>query len=154
MSTYRDAALAYARLGWSVGPLHEWRNERCTCGKGADCGTPAKHPRWMADVFEHGLHSATTDPELIMRLWRRYPTAGVFRRPGEHDVCLDVDPRSNGDDALHELERTHGMLPPTQAVTSGSGGVHFYFTSATRLRGTTIARQADLYLPQLTPAGP
>lgn len=134
------AALAYAHeFNWPVGPLHEFRNGRCTCGKGARCSTPAKHPRWLAGVFEHGLRDFTTDPELITRLWRRFPNANIGRRPGAHDVVLDIDPRAGGDETLRDLEREHGPLPPTITTLTGGGGTHYAFDAGEQLQGKVIA---------------
>jgi Bifunctional DNA primase/polymerase, N-terminal/Primase C terminal 1 (PriCT-1) len=42
-------------------------------------------------------------------------------------VVLDTDPRHGGDDSLYELERQHGVLPPTRTVVTPGGGQHYYF---------------------------
>jgi hypothetical protein len=53
--TMLDWALAYARVGLHVFPLHSMRDGRCTCGR--DCGKNAgKHPR-----VKGGFKAATTD---------------------------------------------------------------------------------------------
>lgn len=49
------AALAYARHGWAVFPLHTWMGTQCSCGR-PDCPNPGKHPR-----TKNGLKDATTD---------------------------------------------------------------------------------------------
>lgn len=143
-----QAALGYAtKLEWDVGPLHEWRNGRCTCYRWETCSNPAKHPRWVRGIFEHGLRSATRDPDVIRKLWSYYPTAGVFRNPGEHEVVLDIAPRAGGDEALAELEREHGALPETVTCLSGGGGNHLYFTTTEKLKGTTLAPGVELKGP-------
>lgn len=117
MSRMLRAALKYTTvLDYKVGAAHWIRNGRCTCGKGADCGNPGKHPRWIAGIFEHGLLSATTDPEIITALFTRFPEANIFLRPDPLSAVLDIDPRSGGDDALSELRRSwpaprNGDLP-------------------------------------------
>jgi putative DNA primase/helicase len=40
---------------------------------------------------------------------------------------IDVDPRHQGDDALHELEQEHGEIAPTWRCLTAGGGVHIYF---------------------------
>ena len=55
MTRPRDAALAYARRGWRVFPLHGIVRGTCTCGH-PDCSSPGKHP-----LVRRGLYEATTD---------------------------------------------------------------------------------------------
>lgn len=79
-----DAALAYARSGIPVVPLHTPQERGCTCGE--DCGSPGKHPR-----VRRGVHAATTDLDIVGRWWQRWPTANVGLRTGvRFDVC-DID---------------------------------------------------------------
>ena len=61
-----DVALDLAGRRWPVFPLHTAdANGRCSCGKGAACKTPGKHPRWHKDDLTNGLNSATTDEAHI-----------------------------------------------------------------------------------------
>ncbi len=58
-----DAALAYARRGWPVLPVHSAEDGgRCTCEKGRECDSPGKHPR-----TRHGVKDATTDEGQIKK---------------------------------------------------------------------------------------
>lgn len=76
----RDAALAYARMGWKVLPLW-WPTfsnsymscacRRTTCEKK---GTQGKHPH---DSVPRGLLQATTDVEQIRTWWQVAPDANV-----------------------------------------------------------------------------
>jgi hypothetical protein len=43
MTTMLDAALAHAKAGRQVFPVHTIRNGACTCGGGKGC-SPGKHP--------------------------------------------------------------------------------------------------------------
>ena len=47
------------------------------------------------------------------------------RRTGR--LVLDADLRAGGVEALHELQREHGELPPTVEVQTGGGGEHRYY---------------------------
>ncbi len=118
------AALWYARRGHAVFPLHSVdRTGRCTCGEPSCGGRAAKHPRTRS-----GLLEATTDSAQIERYWRRWPDANIGLRTGAIAV-VDIDPRNGGDDGLGELEHQAGKFPETVTVSTGGGGLHFYFTS-------------------------
>jgi len=56
-----EAALAYAKRGVPVLPLHWPEDGACSCGD-PDCPSPGKHP-----LTEHGKEDASTDPEIIKR---------------------------------------------------------------------------------------
>jgi hypothetical protein len=119
--TIGEAAIYYAtRCAWSTFPVHAVRGGRCTCGRG-DCPSPGKHPRvtgWQ--------QVATTDPDVVTRLWRRFPGANIGLVTGDI-LALDSDPRHGGDDSLADLERQHGALPLTPHSHTGGGGDHFLF---------------------------
>lgn len=116
-----DAALAYARMGFRVLPVHGIRDGRCTCGQ-RTCATPGKHPRSI-----HGVYDATTDEVTIREWWRRWPDANVGIAMGHGLVALDIDPRSGGDAAWKALEEKYGAAPATLRSHSGGGGYHLIF---------------------------
>jgi hypothetical protein len=124
-----DAALAYAKAGIPVLPLH-WPKEDggCSCKKGANCTSNGKHPRTTIGVYD-----ATTDEATIKQWWKKWPKANIGIRTGADSglVVLDVDPRNGGADSLKELEAEHGPLPYTWKVDTGGGGWHFYFSYPT-----------------------
>src|SRR5262249_10842651 len=75
-----DAALALAKIGWPVVPLHEVLGDgTCSCGDRSPDHKAGKHPR-----IKGWEKLATTDEAQIGRWWRRWPTAnvGVACRPG------------------------------------------------------------------------
>lgn len=113
-------ALALARHGVPVFPLHGPTEGGCSCGD-TGCTSIGKHP-----LLGHGHRDATTDSTTIEAWFRRWPLAnyGIVAGPGWW--VLDVD----GAVGLAELDRlclTHGELPPTAVVLTGSGGLHVYF---------------------------
>jgi hypothetical protein len=114
------AALAYAKRGVPVLPLHWPKDGACSCGE-ADCDSPGKHP--LADAVPHGKDDATTDPEIIKSWWGRWPKANIGLRMGNGRVALDVDPRHGGDESLRDL----GPLPDTVTALTGGGGQHLIF---------------------------
>jgi hypothetical protein len=116
------AAFAYARRGWQVMPLHEIVGGQCSCGKGS-CRTPGKHPR-----TRHGLKDATLDEAVIQGWWAKWPSANVGIRTGPESGFFMIGPDGQaGIEALADLERRHGPLPPTPRLRSGGGGQHYYF---------------------------
>jgi putative DNA primase/helicase len=118
-------ALAYAKAGRAVLPLHTPNAEgKCSCRK-ANCASVGKHPRTM-----NGVKDATTSEETIRRWWSMWPDANIGIATGETSGidCLDVDPRAGGDVALTELIEKHGELPKTSTIRTGGGGYHLLFT--------------------------
>jgi hypothetical protein len=100
--TLRDAALAYARRGWPVIPLHHLAAKAgagCSC-PWPDCGSAGKHPRTV-----HGLKDASTDPDQIRRWWTRWPKAniGVVTGKASGFIVLDIDPYHAGDLTLSSI---------------------------------------------------
>ena len=111
------AALAYAKRGWPVLPLHTPKDGRCDCRKGG-CTDSGKHPRTT-----NGLTGATTDPGAIRKWWRMWPDANVGVKTGAESglVVVDADGRNGGRETLASLS-----LPETLTVETGDG-LHKYF---------------------------
>lgn len=118
--TLLEAALGYARRGWSVFPLHGIVNGRCTCGR--DCSSPGKHP-----LVRRGLHDATTDSNTIERWWRCWPSAntGVVTGAASGIVVIDIDLPA----ATPSLDALVGRLPKTLVGLTGGGGLHLVHAS-------------------------
>ena len=132
----RDAAIAYAKCGKPVIPLHSIRDGVCTCGK-ADCSSPGKHPR-----TRNGLKDATTAARQIEAWFRKWPDANVGICTGATSgvIGIDIDFRHGGDRSLADLERQHGELPETTECLTGGGGRHLYFKHP----GGTIRNRANV----------
>ncbi len=142
MNIRLDAALGYARLGWSVFPLHTPINGGCSCGN-PECGKKTgKHPRTL-----HGLKEATTSEVLIREWWKKWPDANIGILTGSPSgvVVLDVDPHKGGEESLAQLERTCGLLPKTVETITGGGGRHLFFKDP----GVRISNTASVLAPGL-----
>jgi hypothetical protein len=122
-ATLLETALAYAKRGWRVFPLHTATNGGCSCGK--DCGKDrGKHPR-----VKDWPHVATTDPEQIRRWWTRWRGANIAVLTGKSSgvVVIDIDPRNGGALTWEDLEAEHGKFPDTVESLTGGGGQHLFY---------------------------
>jgi len=102
-------ALSYLSGGWSVIPIKP----------------RTKRPLIAWEPFQHRLPRV----EEVQQWYGRWPNAGVGIVTGaiSNLVVVDVDVQHGGDNALAELVRRNGLLPPTVEAVTGSGGLHLYF---------------------------
>jgi Bifunctional DNA primase/polymerase, N-terminal/Primase C terminal 1 (PriCT-1) len=118
------AALDYARLGWSILPLHSPLNRGCSCKKSI-CTNCGKHPR-----TRHGVMDATTNEDQIREWWAAWPNANIGVACGAASglLVVDIDDGSDGAGSLSlfELEKLNGALPSTLMSLTGTGR-HIYF---------------------------
>ena len=118
-----SCAIAYARHGMAVFPLHSIESDgECSCGK-LQCSSAGKHPR-LSDWQK----LATCDEAQIAAWWKQWPDANISVKCG-HDsdlTVLDVDGDA-GQETLRGLEVEHGELPETPIAITGKGGAHYYF---------------------------
>ncbi|GAA2571990.1 hypothetical protein GCM10010435_53110 [Winogradskya consettensis] len=113
-----SAALAYARHGIPVLPVHSpGPGGTCSCER-PECDRPGKHPR-----LRHGLIDASIDPHRIEMWWLRWPDANVGLRTGFAMDVADVDSALGWHGLRHLLG---GAMPPGPQVRTG-GGWHFWF---------------------------
>ena len=120
----RDAALAYARRGWPVLPLHTPRAGKCSCGQ-SGCDSPGKHPRTT-----HGLKDATTDETVVRDWWDRWPDGniGVLTGPISGLVVLDLDVRpDNGINGIETARAIFSFEPQSHFQRTGGGGLQCLF---------------------------
>jgi hypothetical protein len=118
-----ECALKYARLGLAVFPV--WGvvealdgDHVCACPSGAECEHPGKHP--IGSLAPTGVHSATTDPQLIREWWTQHPDANIGVAIPPDMVVIDVDPRHGGDDMLHELRAEYGNAPARRLIRAAA----------------------------------
>lgn len=104
LNTLGTAALEYAAKGWAVFPIA---------------------PRGKTPITTHGFKDATTDRDVIVDWWEKYPDANIGFATGNGLYVLDVD-GEKGQDSLTCLETEHSPLPFTRECRTGTGR-HFYF---------------------------
>ena len=140
LSSMGQAALQYARHGWSVFPCRE-RDETVTLANGKERTFRAKAP-----YTGSGLKDATTDEAVIVGWWRRWPFALIGLPMGRNGAfALDFDPRVEEitdpdtgevtgtreftlDELKAALEAQIGVpLPRSITSLTQSGGVHVWF---------------------------
>ncbi|WP_067496561.1 bifunctional DNA primase/polymerase [Actinoplanes sp. TFC3] len=115
-----DAAIAYARHGIPVLPVHTPDlGGSCSCGR-PDCDRPGKHPR-----LRHGLREASADPHTVHKWWSRWPDANIGLRTGVAMDVADVDSLEGWHGLRHVLD---GAMPQGPQVRTGGGGWHFWFS--------------------------
>ena len=110
------------------------------------CEPGAKRP-----LTRNGHWDATTDPRVIERWWKRWPSANVGIPTGEKSgvVVLDVDV-DGGPESLSRLERVGVPVPKTARARTGGGGIHLFFRYP---RGTEIRNSTGLLGPGLDVRG-
>lgn len=122
-------ALSYIQRGWAVVVLHDVTAGTCSCGN-----TEPAHVAKQGG--KHPVHSAWQMPQNVITTeararseWASRPGANVGIATGVASGVwvLDVDPDNGGNDKLSALIAAYGLLPDTYAVTTGSGGTHYYF---------------------------
>lgn len=139
-----EYALAYARRGWAVLPLHDLRHGTCTC-RNEQCASQGKHPR-----TKNGVKDATTDPETIRAWWSKWPAANIGIATGSASglYIIDIDTDKGATVEPSELcpNDFTGLLSESLSVRTGSGGYHIYlrYDPALNLRNTAGALGANI----------
>ena len=113
-------ALAYAKIGWYVLPVHSMVNGACSCGK--ECKTPGKHP--ITALVPRGFKDSSNDETIIKEWFARFPYANLavdLEKTGL--CCIDVDPRNGGFQSFEMLQTTTSDLHQF----SGGGGFHLFY---------------------------
>jgi hypothetical protein len=124
--TLLAAALAYARMGWSVVPLHTPVPGGCSCRRGPRCLTPGKHPRIDWKPFQ----SRRASPDEIRSWWSRWPGANVGVVTGTISglAVVDADVRNDGFTSLSDLDDAgFRMADDGPVVVTGGEGLHHFF---------------------------
>lgn len=115
-----DAALTYARNGFSIFPLQ---------------------PRSKWPMFLYGDEKverirATSDPDHIKQLWDEFPDANLGIATGTKSGCFVVDvDGTDGEYSLYRLQDRFGRLPDTAEVKTGKGR-HIYYETVPGIKST------------------
>ncbi len=118
MSELREAALAYARAGLPIFPLHP--RSKIPYGKPKpEEGKPGHF--CDAPLHQHGHLDATTDPVVITAWWTVHPDANIGMATGHGIDVLDVD-GAKGEASLAALVAARWALPETCEVRTGRPG--------------------------------
>ena len=126
------AALSYAKRQWPVIPLHTMSETGgCTCG--AECSSPAKHPR-----NPHGLSEASTDATTIQGWWDQWPNSNIGIATGQASglLVVDVDRKSGGLESWASLQDIHGRVETLTSLTGGGGNHYLFSANGHQLRNT------------------
>jgi len=133
------AALMYAEAGFPVIPLHTPNGVACDCPKGADCSSPAKHPRTL-----NGLKSASTDPGTIEGWFgKRWQHANVGVVVPNGFVVVDID----GPEGIEAIKQAGVVMPPTSIAQTGRGWHYLYRTSVLIRPAVGIFEHVDIRGP-------
>ncbi len=131
VASTKETALAYARRGFLVFPVHGVRRVEggfvCTCRYGAECKASGKHPVWR--LAPQGLKNASIDQAVVGAMFSGFGSRNIAIATGSKSgfVVLDIDKRHGGFEALAALEAKHGVLPETLQFCTGGGGIHYLF---------------------------
>lgn len=128
---HRQAALSYVSKGLPVIPLCWPVEDKCGCGKGHLDRNIGKVP-----ITEHGLKDATLTTLGVKEYWGRWPRANIGIVIPAGYFVVDIDAAHNGFDSLGKLQEAIGALPETLQITTGSGGIHFWYKTDKPIRNT------------------
>jgi len=123
MSTLKESALQYAKMGFRVFPLQP--------------GTKG------SQVLKSWKEQATTDSKQIEKWWNRKSNYNIGITTGNGLLVIDLDIKNgkNGIQSLKKWQEDYGELPKTKAVKSPTGGgKHLYY-----LVDREIPNPTDLY---------
>jgi putative DNA primase/helicase len=120
-----------AGIGFHIFPINGFTDGKCQCNKA--CAHEGKHP-----ITHNGMNAATCDVEQIEKWFNQYPNCNwAINCMLSGLVCIDVDPRSGGDNSLARIEGLlEDSLPVTVRVLTGLSrnlegsyvrGGHIYF---------------------------
>ena len=129
--THTEWALRYATARWRVYPVERGRKKALFTG-------------WQT--------SATTDPELIARQWRRepYPNLGIIC--GETFAVFDIE-GSHLRAFYGYLDKGHHLLPETPICSTGRGGLHIYTQPLADMPSTRLLRLGGVHIGEWKTTG-
>lgn len=123
--TKLEAALIYASWGWRVLPVV---------------------PNGKLPATQHGVHDATTNPEVIQAWWSRNPDYNLGIAAGEASgiVVFDIDPRNGGEESWDAWTRDNGRVPEGAMQLTAGGGQHYLAVYDETIKSCKLAEGIDL----------
>ena len=129
--TAQDWALRYAERGWRVYPVEPGRKKALFTG-------------WQT--------SATTDPDVIARQWRRDPYPSVGLICGETVAVFDIEaPYRRAFFAY--LDRDGHAVPEAPVASSGRAGLHLYVKPIPAIATTRKLRLNGVHIGEFKTTG-
>lgn len=113
-----EAANWFARQGFHVFPVWSPKGSVCSCPKGKDCTSPAKHP-----ATKTGFKQATRDQSQIAKFLSNPKTSNYGLVPPAGIWAIDVD--KDGLARWEEIEHLTGNFPTT-LTTKTPHGMHIF----------------------------
>lgn len=112
-----EAALAYAKAGLHVFPLHSVVNGACSCGNDT-CQSQGKHPRTA-----RGFKDASRGEKEIRAYWSKWPDANIGCATGENSgvVVIDLDVKHGKNASQMKQAMTEGGKSVPDTVCSRTG---------------------------------
>ena len=125
MLSKAEAALIYASWGWSVLPVVE----------------NGKLP-----ATQHGVHDATTNPEVIARWWKNNPNLNIGIAAGERSgICVfDIDPRNGGEESWNQWIGSNGNPDDCATQLTAGGGFHYIAQYDPEIKSCKLMEGIDL----------
>jgi hypothetical protein len=132
-------ALEFIKNTLSVLPLWGVCDGICDCSQGSECRSAGKHPhsslarKRAGDKWLKGVYAATTDEATVRGWFKKDPRINIGLAMGGplNLICVDVDPRNDGDATYCDLVEAHGddAFPKTYVQKTGGDGWHRVYKS-------------------------
>ena len=117
-----SAALVMAEQGIFVSPGFGVNNAVCGC-KNPACFRPGKHP-----FIQERPNYASLDQNEIIDMWDQSELNLIVHTGRRSNLLvIDIDHRDGGLETYYDELSGLALFQSTFAVTTGSGGIHFYF---------------------------
>ena len=104
--------------------------EVCTCRYGDKCTCIGKHPNYFDNWQKHHINSNEEFYEIL----KERPNANFGIKTGNGLVVIDVDTKDNGFESLEQIKQ---YMPDTFTVRTGSGGLHFFYSTDREIKNRT-----------------
>jgi hypothetical protein len=139
-------ALEFIKNGLAVLPLWGVSDGICDCSTGSECRSAGKHPH--SQLARNGVYSASTDEAIIRKWFKRDARINLGLAMGGplNLICVDIDPRNDGDATYCDLVEAHGVdaFPATFTQRTGGNGWHRVYQLPSGIAPKTGTLKAEL----------